>query len=105
MWAKIVALSRCRGYNILTLNAQKVNITRGFVYGSTGERAKVSRACNGKGIGTRSSLTYKVEAEEILLDLKVLLRDYYAATFTKDENALKLQFNNGQTFMLSAKEV
>lgn len=50
-------------------------------------------------------LNYKVEADEILLDLKVLLRDYYAATFTKDENALKLQFNNGQTFILSAKEV
>ena len=50
-------------------------------------------------------LTYKVEAEEILFDLKVLLREYYAATFTKDENALKLQFNNGQTFILSAKEV
>ena len=50
-------------------------------------------------------LDYKVEAEEILFDLKVLLRDYYAATFTKDENALKLQFNNGQTFILSAKEV
>ena len=44
-------------------------------------------------------LNYKVEAEEILLDLKVLLRDYCAATFTKDENALKLQFSNGQTFI------
>ena len=50
-------------------------------------------------------LAYKVEAEEILFDLKVLLREYYAATFTKDENALKLQFNNGQTFILSVKEV
>ena len=50
-------------------------------------------------------LTYKVEAEEILFDLKVLLRDYYAATFTKDADALKLQFTNGQTFILSAKEV
>lgn len=40
-------------------------------------------------------LTYKIEAEEILFDLKVLLRDYYAATFTKDKKALKLQFNNG----------
>ena len=48
---------------------------------------------------------YKVDAESILLDLKVLLRDYYTATFTKEENALKLQFNNGQTFILSAKEV
>lgn len=50
-------------------------------------------------------LDYKVEAEEILFDLKVLLRDYYVATFTKDENALKLQFTNGQTFMLTAKEI
>ena len=52
-----------------------------------------------------TGLAYKVDAESILLDLKVLLRDYYAATFTKDENALKLQFNNGQIFVLKAKEV
>ena len=50
-------------------------------------------------------LGYKVEVEEILLDLKVLLRDYYTATFTKDENTLKLRFTNGQTFILNAKEV
>ena len=50
-------------------------------------------------------LGYKVEVEEILLDLKVLLRDYYAATFTKDENTLKLRFTNGQTFILNDKEV
>ena len=48
---------------------------------------------------------YKVDAESILLDLKVLLREYYTATFTKDEDALRLQFSNGQTFILSAKEV
>ena len=58
-----------------------------------------------KETAQEAGLAYKVEAEEILFDLKVLLRDYYAATFTKDENALKLQFNNGQTFILSAKEV
>ena len=52
-----------------------------------------------------SELKYKVDAESILLDLKVLLRDYYAATFTKEEDALKLQFTNGQKFILSAKEV
>lgn len=52
-----------------------------------------------------AGLGYKVDAESILFDLKVLLREYYAATFTYDENALKLQFTNGQTFILNAKEV
>ena len=50
-------------------------------------------------------LDYQIEAESLLFDLKVLLREYYAATFTKEEDALKLQFNNGQTFILSIKEV
>ena len=50
-------------------------------------------------------LDYRIESESILFDLKVLLREYYAATFTIEENALKLQFNNGQIFILSAKEV
>lgn len=52
-----------------------------------------------------SGIDYKVDAESVLLDLKVLLRDYYAATFTKEEDALTLQFTNGQKFILSAKEV
>ena len=52
-----------------------------------------------------ANLDYQVEAESILLDLKVLLRDYYAATFTKEGDALKLQFNNGQTFIISIKEI
>ena len=50
-------------------------------------------------------LDYQVEAESLLLDLKVLLREYYAATFTPEENALKLQFNNGQVFVVSIKEI
>ena len=53
----------------------------------------------------QAEFDYEVEAESILLDLKVLLRDYYAATFTAEGNSLKLQFNNGQTFILSVKEV
>ncbi len=48
---------------------------------------------------------YKVDAKSVLLDLKVLMREYYAATFTATEDALQLQFNNGQKFILSAKEV
>lgn len=53
----------------------------------------------------QAGFNYKVETEELLLDLKVLLREYYAATFTVEENALKLQFNNGQTFILNIKEI
>lgn len=52
-----------------------------------------------------ANFDYKVEAQSILLDLKVLLRDYYAATFTAEGNALKIQFNNGQAFILNIKEV
>ena len=50
-------------------------------------------------------LDYEVDAESLLFDLKVLLREYYAATFTVEEDALKLRFNNGQKFILSIKEV
>ena len=53
----------------------------------------------------QANLDYEVESESLLLDLKVLLREYYAATFTVDEKALKIQFNNGQTFILTVKEV
>ena len=52
-----------------------------------------------------ANFDYKIEEESILFDLKVLLREYYAATFTAEGDALKLQFNNGQTFILSVKEV
>lgn len=48
---------------------------------------------------------YKVDTKSVLLDIKALMREYYAATFTATEDALQLQFNNGQTFILSAKEV
>lgn len=47
---------------------------------------------------------YEIDAQKILLDLKVLLRDYYVATFTGEENVLKVTFNNGQTFLLRAEE-
>ena len=52
-----------------------------------------------------AEIIYQVEAESILIDLKVLLREYYAATFTKEENALKLQFTNGQTFLVKIEEI
>lgn len=48
---------------------------------------------------------YKVDSKSLLLDIKALMREYYAVTFTVAEDVLQLQFNNGQTFILSAKEV
>lgn len=48
---------------------------------------------------------YKVDLKSVLLDIKALMREYYTATFTVEEDALKLQFNNGQTFILKAEEV
>ncbi len=48
---------------------------------------------------------YKIDSKSLLLDIKALMREYYAVTFTETEDALQLQFNNGQTFILSAKEV
>ena len=50
-------------------------------------------------------LNYKVDAESILFDLKVLMREYYATTFTVEEDVLKLQFTNGQTFRITAVEI
>lgn len=49
-------------------------------------------------------LDYTVDELSILLDLKVLLKDYYAATFSIDGKNLKISFNNGQSFTLTVKE-
>ena len=46
---------------------------------------------------------YRVNASDLLLDLKVLLKEYYIATFTSDGNALLINFNNGQKFKLNVE--
>lgn len=48
---------------------------------------------------------YKIDANDLLLDLKVLLKEYYIATFTSDGNALLINFNNGQKFKLNLEEL
>lgn len=50
-------------------------------------------------------LQYKVEIEDLFLDLKVLLKEYYMGTFTNDSKGLMLNFTNGQKFLLSLKAV
>ncbi len=54
--------------------------------------------------GAKDRFNYKVEAEDIMLDLKVLLKEYYAATFGINGKSLKISFNNGQVFKLSVLE-
>ena len=52
-----------------------------------------------------SDMQYQVEIEDLFLDLKVLLKEYYMGTFTNDGKALMLKFTNGQKFRLSLSEV
>lgn len=42
----------------------------------------------------------KVTANDLLLDLKVLMKEYYVATFSEDNGSLKIALNNGQKFHL-----
>lgn len=48
---------------------------------------------------------FKLSVTDLLLDLKVLMKEYYCGTFTEDEKGLKLQFLNGQRFIMSLREI
>ena len=62
--------------------------------------------CGEDTINAKSSeMQYKVEIEDLFLDLKVLLKEYYMGTFTNDSKGLTLNFTNGQKFLLSLKAV
>lgn len=50
-------------------------------------------------------LDYKISLEDMLLDLKVLLKEYYCATFSDDGKSLKITLSNGQKFLLSLTTV
>lgn len=51
------------------------------------------------------NLQFTVDEKSLLLDLKVLIKEYYSATFSENGNSLLLKFTNGQTFLLSVNEV
>ncbi len=55
--------------------------------------------------GAKYELDYKIDSFGILLDLKFLLAEYYAATFSQNGNALCLGFTNGQKFQISVTEI
>lgn len=48
---------------------------------------------------------FKVDTVDLLSDIKVLLKEYYLATFAEDGNALDIKFNNGQKFRLKITEM
>ncbi|HCH74339.1 MAG TPA: hypothetical protein DEV87_04065 [Clostridiales bacterium] len=49
--------------------------------------------------------TTKASAMDIAMDLKFLLRDFYLATFDVSGETLNINFENGQKFKLTVKEV
>ena len=53
----------------------------------------------------KEAFNYTVTPYELLLDLKVLMSEYYVATFDVNNEKLLLNFNNGQRFMLKIEEV
>ncbi len=83
-----------------TLISRKVNFNKEVSMAKT-DYEVVTELESAKEAG----IDYTVDEASILLDLKVLLRNFYTATFREKEDALKLKFNNGQIFLLSVKEV
>lgn len=46
-----------------------------------------------------------ISSNDILIDLKIILKNYYVATFNEEGNALKITFNNGQSFIINVTQV
>ena len=53
----------------------------------------------------QEAFNYKVTPYELLLDLKVLMSEYYVATFDVNSEKLLLNFNNGQRFVIEIEEM
>ena len=51
------------------------------------------------------ALDGRTDSLSLLLDLKVLIKEYYTATFTVDERGLVIGFNNGQKFKITVDEI
>ena len=51
-------------------------------------------------------LDYKVSIEDLLMDFRIILKDYYHCTLTSNHGlALKLIFTNGQKFLMKITEM
>lgn len=58
--------------------------------------ASLKKACD----DNFSEKVFRISEKDLLLDMKVLIKEYYCGMFTEDEQSLKLQFTNGQTFII-----
>ena len=47
----------------------------------------------------------KIDKQDLLIDLKVLMKEFYLGTFTDDGQSLTLEFFNGQKFALKIEEI
>lgn len=50
-----------------------------------------------------TAANWKTREQDLLFDLKCLIKEYYVATFTESGENLKLSFENGQSFLISVK--
>ena len=50
-----------------------------------------------------TAANWKTSEQDILFDLKCLIKEYYDATFPESGENLKLSFENGQSFLISVK--
>ena len=50
-----------------------------------------------------SEANWVTNEQDLLFDLKCLIKEYYVATFTESGKNLKLSFENGQSFLISVK--
>lgn len=57
-----------------------------------------------KRVLTLNAGCWKLSTQDLLIDLKVLMKEYYVATFTENEGELKIAFENGQKFIIGIKE-
>ena len=47
----------------------------------------------------------KIDKQDLLIDLKVLMKEFYVATFTDNGQSLVISFDNGQKFALEIQEI
>lgn len=50
-------------------------------------------------------LTSVIDEMSLMMDIKVLLNEYYLATFNENGNSLKIALNNGQKFRITVEEM
>ena len=55
--------------------------------------------------GCKNLHTSKIAPQEFILELKLLLNDYFVGNFTQEGQSLILSFFNGQNFKLNVNEI